>query len=63
MMTISALHIFLDTKAITKGEELCISYGGNLWFDDADGDGNSSFSDDTAMGHDGMPEFLNRSQF
>jgi SET domain-containing protein len=26
-------------RAIAKGDELCISYGSNLWFDDASDDG------------------------
>jgi SET domain-containing protein len=33
-----------DHKEILQGEELCISYGANLWFDDADGADDSSDS-------------------
>ena len=33
-------------KAILKNEELCISYGANLWFEDANGDDISTSSDE-----------------
>ena len=29
--------MYKTVKEIQIGEELCISYGSNLWFDDADG--------------------------
>jgi hypothetical protein len=39
-------------KQILCGEELCISYGANLWFDDADGaeDGSNSSEDAGFLG-------------
>jgi SET domain-containing protein len=44
---------------IIKDEELTISYGGKLWFDDAsEGEHESSESDDDTT--DGMANFLNR---
>jgi SET domain-containing protein len=36
-------------KPIPQNEELCISYGGNLWFDDADGLERSSESSDGSI--------------
>jgi SET domain-containing protein len=46
-------------KIIRKDEELCISYGGNLWFNDtSEGEHESSESDDDTT--DGMANFLNR---
>lgn len=46
-------------KPILKDEELTISYGGKLWFDDAsEGEEESSESDDDTT--DGMANFLNR---
>ena len=47
------LICFLAARQITKGDELCISYGSNLWFEDVDGR-----SDTTE--EDLAEDFLNR---
>jgi SET domain-containing protein len=47
-------------QPIEKGEELCIYYGSNLWFDDADGPDSSSCSDDEPATEKGLPSFLGR---
>ena len=50
-------------RPIAKDEELCISYGSNLWFDDAsDGESDSKSEDENADG-DAASSFLNRIQF
>jgi hypothetical protein len=46
-------------KQIQRGEELCISYGANLWFDDADGADDSSDNSEE-KGEDGLIGFLGR---
>jgi hypothetical protein len=46
-------------KQIPQGEELCISYGANLWFDDADGAEDSSDSSEDNL-EDGVAGFLGR---
>jgi SET domain-containing protein len=46
-------------KQILQGEELCISYGANLWFDDADGADDSSDSSEENL-EDGVAGFLGR---
>jgi hypothetical protein len=46
-------------KEILQGEELCISYGANLWFDDADGADDSSDSSEENL-EDGVAGFLGR---
>jgi SET domain-containing protein len=49
-------------RPIQRGEELCISYGTNLWFDDADGNESSS-SDDEEPNQDRLTGFLSNLQF
>jgi len=46
-------------KPIRTGEELCITYGGNLWFDDADGSVDDSVSSEESTG-DRIANFLGR---
>jgi SET domain-containing protein len=40
------VRYYAGHSPIAKGQELCISYGATLWFDDADGSGDSSSDED-----------------
>jgi hypothetical protein len=46
-------------QGIQRGNELCISYGAKLWFDDVDGESHSSSSEEAADIAD-IPGFLGR---
>jgi SET domain-containing protein len=48
-------------NTIKRGEELCISYGLNLWFDDADGHESSSSDEETNQ--ESLTGFLSQLQF
>jgi SET domain-containing protein len=45
-------------KAILKNDELCITYGGKLWFDDADHENTELTSEE--LSDDGIAEYLTR---
>jgi SET domain-containing protein len=47
-------------KRIFKDEELCISYGSNLWFKDADDNRRVDDSSDDELQADGLASFLQR---
>jgi hypothetical protein len=47
-------------KYICKDEELCISYGSKLWFEDADPKKNEDDSSDDEQQADGLASFLQR---
>lgn len=53
------IRYFAGHRTISMDEELCISYGGNLWFDDAS-TGSQESSESEAETVEGMASFLNR---
>jgi len=53
------IRYFAGHRTIQEDEELCISYGGNLWFDDAS-TGSHESSESEQETAEGVDSFLNR---
>jgi len=60
----SCIRYYVGYQGIQEGQELCISYGANLWFDDVDGDStllcNSSTGSSDDEEGEGIANFLSR---